>query len=166
MEYMVLASDGQEYGPATVETLKQWVQEDRLRPESMLKDFHTGQRLPASQVPGLFAATAPPPQAGQPSLGNWSQTPSSPYPRPGYAPAGNQGSGALWGSIIRSGLAVLFFFVFHGIGVVFAIYAVVYAFQAKSQGNQYGPIAIGISLAALAAVLIGWILRFSTHGAF
>jgi hypothetical protein len=162
MEYFVLASDGTEYGPANLDTLKQWVREDRLRPESMLRDFHTGQRLQASQVPGLFAATAPPP-AGQPSLGNWSQAPSaSPYPRPGYTPTGNEGSGALWGSILRSAAAVALFFVFHGIGLFFATYAVIYAFRAKSHGNQYANIAIAISLVAAAAVLIGWILRLST----
>jgi len=64
MQYFVIASDGKEYGPATVDVLRQWVSENRLTPQHMLKDAATGETLPASQVPGLF----PEPVAASPAM--------------------------------------------------------------------------------------------------
>ena len=69
MEYYVIAPDGQQYGPADLNTLKQWVAENRITQTTMLRHGPTGQTGMAGSVPGLFggptsAATAvmPPPQ--------------------------------------------------------------------------------------------------------
>jgi hypothetical protein len=155
MDYMVTAADGKDYGPVTLEQLQQWKEQQRIGPDTHVRNFHTGQVLLASQVPGLFGSPALPT--------DWSQPPA-----PGaYVPQNNvrvgDGKGELLHSIARSVLAVVFFFVLHGIGLVFGVYAVIYAFQCQSKGNKYGPLAIAISLAALAAVAVGWILRVG-HG--
>jgi len=75
MEYFVIAPDGQQYGPASIDTLKQWVAENRITQTTMLRHGPTGQTGPAGSVPGLFAA----PTAGTPSAVQ--------APTPGPAPA-------------------------------------------------------------------------------
>src|SRR6478672_6495405 len=68
MQYYVIGPDGNKYGPADVPTLTTWITENRLTPQSMLEDFNTGQRVPASSVPGLFDTGAPTATAG-PTMG-------------------------------------------------------------------------------------------------
>ena len=81
MQYYVIGPDGNKYGPADVATLKSWITENRLTPQSMLEDFNTGQRLPASSVPGLFdaaqTATATGPNMG-PATGTMYSNPPTP----------------------------------------------------------------------------------------
>lgn len=113
MRYFVVTSDGQKFGPADVPTLQQWATEGRLLATSMLEEEISGNRVPASGVPGLnLGAPAPPgntytpptatsnpysdPNAGQP---NPQQNPynENPYQQPG----GNyyrQGTGGFQGA--------------------------------------------------------------------
>lgn len=164
MDYYVIGADGKEYGPTTTDQIRQWVQEGRVSRETVLKSFATGQTMPASAVAGLFpgaVATAPPPQAAP----DWSQPPS-PYARPQYAAKVDDGKGELVGAIIRSVLAVVFFFAFHGIGLVFAGYAVYYAIQANTKGHKYGPVGLAISILALLLVIGGWVLRMQSGAGY
>lgn len=163
MEYYVIGADGKEYGPANIETLKQWVQDSRVLPGTMLKNFTTGQVVPASSVSELFPAGGPPPVAGQ-----WSQPPS-PYlrtPQAGYsmAPVSNAGGGDVAWAIARSALAIIFFFFLRGIGLIFAIYAVVYAVRGLQKGHKLGVLAVVISVVTLVIIAIGWLLRLSAGG--
>src|SRR5256885_2081887 len=124
MQYMVRGADGNEYGPVDGDGLRVWVQENRIRPDSQLRDTATGQTMTASTIPGLFhaaAPTAPPP--------NWSQPPSpATYPRQQPQYRGHDGSMTLlWHSVARSVLAVVFFFFLHTLGLILAAYAVYYA---------------------------------------
>lgn len=73
--YYVVGEGGAKYGPADLDTLKQWAAENRLTPAMTLEDAATGTQMPANQVPGLFPATPV-----QPIL----QTPASPLD-PGVA---------------------------------------------------------------------------------
>src|SRR5438045_3024248 len=76
MEYFVIGADGQEYGPATVDSLRDWAQQNRVLPTTILKNVATGERVAATAVPGIF------PQAAPAAAPNWSQPPTaSPYPR-------------------------------------------------------------------------------------
>ena len=172
MDYMVLAHDGKEYGPASVATLKQWVAENRLEPASRLRDFQTGQIVLASSVQEVFPTAVPaatatatmPPPAGQP--GPWSNPPSpytrAPMPYGGvYTGSSNSGAGDIWGSIFRSVLAIVFFFFRPGIGLFFAGYGVYYAIRAQSNGHKYAWVAILISSITLIAIVLGWVVRLS-----
>jgi hypothetical protein len=67
MQYLVVGPDGKEYGPATVELLKQWVVEGRLAPSSTLKDFASGQTVLASQVAELFPSGSAAASKGAPA---------------------------------------------------------------------------------------------------
>src|SRR4051812_21395906 len=83
MQYYVIGPDGNKYGPADVNALKGWVAENRLGPTSMVEDFNTGQRMQASQIPGLFGDAPQPgaPQMGAPTMGSAAPggAPSQPY---------------------------------------------------------------------------------------
>lgn len=87
--YFVVGDGGSKYGPADVETLKQWAAENRLTPTTMLEDAATGVQLQASQVPDLFPPAQPVIQQSAPTEapGSPYATPSSPYQTPGAGPA-------------------------------------------------------------------------------
>ena len=175
MQYMVVAPDGKEYGPADIDTLKQWASQNRLQPMSKLRDFNTGQIIFASSLKDVFPQQQPQPPTGPPpsESGAWSQPPSAAsYPR--TAPIGeykqqafygqDTGMGDVWGSLIRSGLALLFFFVLGGIGIIFAAYGLYYGIQAKLKGHKLGWVALIISSLTFLAVLIGWLFRLHVIG--
>ena len=158
MQYMVTGVDGKEYGPSDVSTLKLWVAENRLAPHTMLREFNTGQQMTAGSVPELFPPAAP--TAGVPPVG-------APYPRAGYQTApdsSNYGGAAFAWIVIRSVLAIAFFFVFKGLGLIIAAYTVVRAVRLNSTGSKFGIPALVISILALVAVGIGWALRLSGVG--
>lgn len=159
----MIGPDGQEYGPASVDTLKQWVSENRLGPQSQLRSFSTGQLVLASSVPGLFAATTPPPVAAPvqpaPVPGDWSQPASYASAATRPVTIGDDGKGEVWGAIIRSVIALVLFFVFHGLGLIVGAYAVFYGYQALQSGHKYGIVAMVISCVAMAVIVIGWLLR-------
>jgi len=159
VDYFVVGDDGKEYGPATFEQLQAWAAENRVLPETKIKSFQTGVIQPASAIPGLFAAVAPPPAT--PVSGNWQNPPNANtyYQRPTTAAPSNEGNGDIIGAIVRSALAIVFFFVLHGFGVFFAGYGLYYAIQAKSKGHRHANIAIAICGVTFAVVLTCFILR-------
>jgi hypothetical protein len=115
-----------------------------------------GPPFPASQLADLFQNTAV--QAGQyaspPSFQSYNASSSN----DDYGD-----KGVLIGVIIRSLLAIVFFFVFKGIGLIFAGYALYYAIQQKIDGDKYGTAAILIASAAAGAVGVGWLLRLAGY---
>ena len=154
MGYFVIAPDGNEYGPADLVTLKQWVSENRLYPTTQLKDEQTGQIIAAGTIPNLFSSQvqAPAPVVAPP----YASSPASNYQMPQMQV---DDSGMFWNSVIRSGLALLFFFVLRGIGIIFAGYAVYYAVQCFQLRGKKGPYALAISIVVLVIIGIGWLLR-------
>jgi hypothetical protein len=84
MMYYVVGEGGAKYGPADVDTLKQWATENRLTAAMMLEDAATGAQIPAGQVPGLFppAPTQTIQQPMAPGMGQGPSQPSSPYQSP------------------------------------------------------------------------------------
>lgn len=162
MDYYVTGIDGKEYGPIGIETVKQWLSESRITRDSPVHEFHSGRRITVADLPGMAAEAAMPPvsaaYAAPPQPGQ--------YYRPGptgavYTQSGEAGMGHFWGAIIRSVLAVILFFVLHGIGLIVGAYALYYAIQCKAHGNRYGTIAIVVAATALIAIGIGWYLRLS-----
>src|SRR4051812_8787213 len=66
--YQVIDSSGQTFGPAPVETLKQWAIERRLTPDMTVVDETTGQRGLASDMLvglGVFIDPIPPSEPAQ-----------------------------------------------------------------------------------------------------
>lgn len=158
MDYFVVGPDGTEYGPANLSTLTTWAEQGRVLPSTMLKVAATGEIVAASSVEGIFQqapqpAYNPPPRV-QPIA------PTAGYAAPTYKPSVDDGKSELIGSIIRSVLAIFFFFFLHGIGLVFAGYGLYYGIQAKAKGHKLGTVALGISAVTFVVVAIGWALRF------
>ncbi|MBS1717788.1 MAG: hypothetical protein JSS72_08660 [Armatimonadetes bacterium] len=160
MEYFVTGSDGQQYGPVTTDVLRQWAQENRLTPQSLLKDVASGETMAASAIPGLF----PTPTASSRTV----QPPAATYPRFDTSSAvktwEQHDMGIIVGVIIRSLLGLIFFFVFKGIGLLFAGYALYYAIQTRITGHPKSWIALIIAVVSFAVIAIGWMLRMSESG--
>lgn len=53
MQYMVIWSDGQKFGPADIDMLNQWAAEGRIKPETELESVVDGTRMSAASLPGL-----------------------------------------------------------------------------------------------------------------
>ena len=160
MQYMVTGVDGKEYGPTDVATLKTWVAESRLAPHTMLRDFNTGQQMTAGSLSELFPSSAVSSAPGVPPIG-------AAYPRSRYQTAqvsSSHGGAAFAWIIVRSLMAIAFFFVFKGLGLLVAGYTVARAVRLNSTGSKFGVPAIVISVLALVVVGIGWALRLSGTG--
>jgi hypothetical protein len=153
MEYMVEGADGNQYGPVNVDAMKEWVTQGRINAQTTVTEFASGTKMTAGSVPGLF------PSAAQSAVQSPFRTPM-PVTAPGPMTS-DAGKSELIGSIVRSVLAVVLFFFLHGLGLIFAGYAVFYAIQCQAKGNKYGVIAIVISVVALAAVGVGWLMRLN-----
>jgi hypothetical protein len=83
MEYFVISPDGQKYGPASVTTLNQWIQEGRLAPQTLLQDATTGAQIVARALPALSFIPQPPlapPDANPYSMPSPAHNPNF-YPR-------------------------------------------------------------------------------------
>jgi hypothetical protein len=68
MRFYVLWPDGQRFGPADEALLRQWAQEGRLKPETVLQNESTGQEITAQQF-GLFPEESPTAPPGAEPLG-------------------------------------------------------------------------------------------------
>lgn len=54
MRYYVVSSDGQKFGPADLNTLKEWVQQGRIDGSTMLEEEVGSARMAAIGIAGLF----------------------------------------------------------------------------------------------------------------
>jgi len=78
--FFVIHTDGTKFGPADVLTLKAWIAENRVGPNTMLEDAQTHIQVPAFQVPELGFPPAPVYNAAAPSATPWpTGTPSTVY---------------------------------------------------------------------------------------
>jgi hypothetical protein len=155
MNYFVVGADGKEYGPVDLATLAQWAKDDRVRPNTVLKDFDTGRSLTAHEVPGLFQPMAAPAATAT----DWSQAPGN-YQRP-VAPVQDYegGKSAFMWAFIDAGLSLVSFFGIGGLGLIFGAFGLINAFRAKSAGHPHAVIAIVVASVALGIVVTGWIVR-------
>ncbi|MCE2766109.1 MAG: hypothetical protein LW628_04220 [Fimbriimonadaceae bacterium] len=55
MQYLVVAEDGNKYGPADYDMLVAWVAEGRIVGQTLIEDVKTGRQTIASSIPGLIA---------------------------------------------------------------------------------------------------------------
>ena len=69
--YKILGSDGREYGPATVEQLRQWMAEGRINAQTLARLESSAEWKPLWTFPELSSPTAPPipPQPPGPPYG-------------------------------------------------------------------------------------------------
>jgi hypothetical protein len=170
--YYVLGEGGAKYGPASLETLRKWVEEGRILPGMMLEDASTGVQIQASQVDGLFGppsapvaspASTPPsgysPGSPQEPGPGWQQTPQggSSYP-PGFdgshggQPQQQDPTWFIAGGWVLTVLAVIpccpCLQIPFGIGAIFC------GWKTKELGNKHGQVLMSAAIAALAIGMI------------
>ena len=77
--YKIIGADGRQYGPVSLEQLRQWISEDRVRAESLVQPEGSTDWKPLSALPELAQGLKPPtpPPAAPPGFG-----PAAPPPLP------------------------------------------------------------------------------------
>ncbi|MBX3119601.1 MAG: DUF4339 domain-containing protein [Fimbriimonadaceae bacterium] len=158
MQYYVKGTDGQDYGPVSIDQLKQWVTENRVHPDTQLRDYHTNEIKPARNIPTLFPNAAPTSQIPGTTYGpNLQSGQAYKYPT----------EESVWPFLWVIGEAILgivFFFVLHRLGIIFAGFAMYNAVRLQSRGSKYGVFGLVFAGVCLLAVVAGWILRLSGAG--
>ena len=156
MQYSVLGTDGSQYGPVDLMTLKQWVSEGRVLPNTQIVDNLSSQTLMASQMPELgmtsvsnpYSNTAAPPQ-------NFNQ-----YPRTGYDAQAPQGTTKLWSILIWLGIGIVFsMFTRYG-GVFVTGWNVFDAFQAKARKDPKGDLCLVFGIGGFVLVLLWTVFKY------
>jgi TM2 domain-containing membrane protein YozV len=65
--YKIIGSDGQSYGPASLEQLQRWLAENRIRVDTLVQPEGSQEWKPLGSFPELAAGlNAPPPMPGMP----------------------------------------------------------------------------------------------------
>ena len=165
-EFIVIGADGKEYGPVGFSTLQQWVNDNRVNANSVLKDPQSGATMLASTLPSLF----PPAVASSIDHGVPPQQPTVSYSQ--YPRVGNQMGNSsnrfyrfgLSGVIFRCVMAIIIASVWHGIGFISAIYAAYYTFRAKKMDHEHANIMIGLVIVTFIVVSIFAFALPSSHG--
>lgn len=137
MRYYVIAPDGNKYGPATVETLRQWETEGRLNGDTFLEEEGTLNRFVARAV--LFPQTTP--------SGEFSAPPPTTYPR-GTSPQSDDGRTQLilgWVCAVVSVACC---------PIVFGVAAILLGNSAKKKGQQGGQALI---VSAVVLMILGFV---------
>lgn len=101
--YRIIGADGREYGPITVEQLRQWIAEGRANAQTKILPEGTTEWKALGQFPEFFPAAAPGQPVGAP--------PPTPAPLPGAIPssaAADQVSGPATGLMILAIIILLF----------------------------------------------------------
>lgn len=132
MNYFVIASDGQKFGPADLATLNQWAQEGRVLTTTMLEDASTGQQIPATQLAGLVFPVQP--------------------PSPGPGPAGYQPYAPMATDDGSEDIKKVW--IFGTIGffccpIIFSVMAIIYATNAQKKGHPQGQTALIFAIISL-----------------
>ena len=154
MQYSVLGTDGNQYGPVDIATLKQWVTEGRVLPTSQVTDNLSNRTMIASQMPelGLLNRTSVVPPPAPPSgFGD--------YPRPGMtSPQQQSVQGSVLGNVIFRVILALGISTFTRTGgLIVSSFTIYYAIRALINKDPNGIWCLLLSLLSL--VLIGlWTL--------
>jgi hypothetical protein len=151
MNYFVIGPSGQEFGPADVTLLRQWVAEGRILPGTTIRDSTTGQTMLASTLPSLFpipidgpGVYVPPPGPGQTFSG---------YPRLAGSDYRSSDLTVAW---ILTGISFVVGPCICGVaGLVCAIIGMVFARKVTVAGNPAGkgPMILGIVSIAFQVVV-------------
>lgn len=155
MNYYVFGSDDHMYGPVDAATIQLWAREGRVTTDTRLRSAETGEET----TWGAVDPAGPPPPVAR-----YSAPAENPYPRQGFAdapvaPVSDAGKSEVIWSFVDSGLALLSFFGFGGMGVIFGGFGVYNAIRGRQYGHPLGNLAIGVSSVCLLIVLVGWFFR-------
>jgi hypothetical protein len=172
--YYVQGADGQEYGPVDVQTLRTWVDEQRVIRDTKVRNTANGMVLMASNMPeldGKFPAFAPvmPPAAG-PAIGGMHTSINQLPPSGSYMPSGinsmaSEQKGEWTEFFILLGLSVLTAVVGIFVGIftfILGFYTIRRAWEAREMDEKGAIFALIIAvLCTIGSVLIRVIFHTS-----
>lgn len=158
MPYFVLAADNQKYGPADIATLNEWIQENRIGPETVLEDEASGNREPAKMIQGLNftfrGPVMPPPAAVVPPPSYEELYSGYPRPEPYVPPVKKDVHGHLISAIATSVLALIVTLFTVRYSIIWLPLSFYYAYRSiYNDENRWGWIAVGISLLNIAIIV-------------
>lgn len=145
MQYSIVGTDGNQYGPVDLMTLKRWVSEGRVLPNSQITDNLSNRTVVASQMPELGLLSQPP-----------ISPPYNQYPRPEMnSQVTPVIQGTVIGSVIfRVAFAIAISLMFPVGGIISSCYAVYYAIRAFVNKDPNGILCLVLAL--LCAVWVGF----------
>ncbi len=151
MQYSVKDKDGNQYGPVDLITLKKWVQEGRVLPDTVVTDNLSSVSLVASQMPELGGVQQVNPYANTPAPpSSFSQ-----YPRTD----GGIRKTRLWAILFWLGLGVLAASFSKYGGLIISGWNIFDAFKAKSDKDPNGGLCIGVAVGGFLLILLWTILK-------
>ncbi|HLP00084.1 MAG TPA: hypothetical protein VK171_15925 [Fimbriimonas sp.] len=153
MQYTVRGSDGVDYGPVDLQTLKAWAADGRVFPDTLITDGLTNRQALAKDfseigltIPSVPAVYSEPPQA-------------QPYPR-GYSVPND--STRLWGIIVWLALAVVLGFFTRSGGLIITGLNIVTAVRANANDDKYGVWCLVVAIGGFLAILLWTYLKNTT----
>jgi hypothetical protein len=154
MQYTIQGTDGNSYGPVDFQTLKQWTQEGRVLPDTMITDGLANTQFRASTMPELGLATAPPPPM------DYSAPPSAygHYPRQDMVV--EQGT-RLWAILFWLALAVVLSMFTRSGGLIISGWNIFDAFGAMKRRDKYGVICLVVAVVGFLGIIGFTMLKVS-----
>lgn len=155
MQYSVRGSDGNDYGPVDLQTLKSWVADSRIFPDTLITDNLANRQFAAKELPELGLA--------QPAANPYATGPVPPqgqsYPRQVYREEGTK----LWAILFWLTIAFIFGSFTRTGGIFISVFGLYDGFRAKSNDDKYGNLCLGISIAGF-LIILGWTYLKYTNG--
>jgi hypothetical protein len=147
LRYFVIAPDGSKFGPADIATLRAWIGEGRIAPDTILEEEASRQRVAARFVAGLTFPEMPSFIGATPPYAT----------KPEYAKQGDNGSRDLIMSYICSAMSIICcgFFIIGGF---------TFAASATRKGNPKGRIATAVAVFFLFLWIITTIIEIKFFG--
>lgn len=151
MQYLVTGKEGKEYGPVDFQTLRLWLEEDRISQSTKITDMLGGFTSPAIDVPGLFdGSPVEPPERltrdAPPVLGThverirrWEES---------------QGTAFFVTTLINAAAAFLFLFLVGSLGLFLAGLSIVYGYRTYRSGSKFKWAALAISIGSFVFILV------------
>lgn len=160
MQFHVVLPDGSRFGPATMDTLNQWIAEGRVLPGTTLENTRTGQLLLAKDLPGLMwnapTQTPYPPQNSpytQPYGAPSQPSPYNPSQYPSQGTTKDADNLATWSFVLSiAGLVC-------GCCVPIALVALSLGYTARSRGSLQGGAAVGFAWLAVIVSGAWWLMQ-------
>ena len=156
MQYSVQGTDGNQYGPVDLQTLKKWVTEGRVLPNTQITDSLANRSMIASQMPEL-SLQSPGVQGGYagqvPAPPTYQQYPrtDAQYQQPQQHPYAIRGS--VIGSIIFRLILAIGISTFTQMGgLLFSTFNVYYAVRALLNKDPKGNLCVVISVLGLIGI--------------
>jgi len=142
--YKILASDGKEYGPVSLEQLRQWIAEGRVNAETRVQESGAPDWKTAAEFPEIAALlAAPPPPIAGPARVSAPVSPLLPVARPSKGLA-------ITSFVLGLASFVLCLSIFTGIPAI--VCGHIARGRARRSPDQYGGVAF-----AVAGLILGYL---------